>query len=159
MRTRSGLRRYTLRAAVTAVVVIAAGSPGASGALSGGAPACGTSGLRLSVSDQGTSGSAFIGIRAQVRSRCAIVGTARLTILQAGLRASIAGNPITLRLNGLLVPHTTRLVAHAWWIGWCKSRKTLAVRVQYRTLSVRTAAQYVPRCDSPTTRSRLVTAR
>jgi hypothetical protein len=139
--------------------MVVAGTPAASGALSSGAPACGTAGLRLSVSDQGTSGSAFIGIRAQARSRCAIVGSARLTILQAGRKASVAGNPITLRLNGLLVPHTTRLVAHAWWIGWCKSRKALSVRVEYRTLSVRTAAQYVPRCDSPTARSRLVAVR
>ena len=57
------------------------------------------------------------------------------------------------------MPQESRLVGHAWWFGWCKSRKALSIVVRYRTLSVRAAPKYVPRCDSAATPSRLVPAR
>ena len=146
------------RVAVATLVVAAAWSSGAAGGRSAAPPACGTAGLRLGVSDQGTSGSAFVGIRARARSRCVIAGSARLTILQGRSRASIDGNPISLRMGGVITPNRSQLVAHAWWIGWCRSRKALSLRVRYRTLSVRAVPRYVPRCDSRAERSRLVVA-
>jgi hypothetical protein len=144
---------------VATIFVAAAWSAGAAGGRSAAPPACATGGLRLGISDQGTSGNAFIGIRAKARSRCTIAGSARLTIMQGRSLARIDGNPISLRVGGVLSPSKSQLVAHAWWIGWCRSRKALSLRVRYRTLSVRAVPRYVPRCDSQTERSRLVAAR
>ena len=140
-------------------VAVAAASPIAAGARLGSAPTCATSALRLAVSDQGTSGGAFIGIHARAQARCVLAGRATLTILQAGRPARIVGNPLTVRLKGVVVPQESRLVGHAWWFGWCRSRKALSVVVHYRTLTVRGAPRYVPRCDSPSATSRLVAVR
>jgi hypothetical protein len=93
------------------------------------------------------------------RRRCTITGSARLTIMQGRSLARIDGNPISLRASGILTPSKSQLVAHAWWIGWCRSRKALSLHVRYRTLSARAVPSYVPRCDSRAERSRLVAVR
>ena len=159
MRTERERRRYSKCTVVAALVVAAVGSQAASGARSAGAPVCEPAALHLAVSDQGTSGSTFIGLVARARVRCTLAGSAQVTILQRGGRASIKGNPLTIAVRGVLAPGKSRLVAHGWWIGWCKSRKALSIVVRYRTLSVRAAPKYVPRCDSAATPPRLVPAR
>jgi hypothetical protein len=153
------LRSRAARVIAVSALVVAMASQLAVAARSSTVPDCATSAIQLRIDDQGTSGSAVIGILARARARCALAGVASLSILQAGRRASVKGNPLALRLKGVLVPLKSRLAAHAWWIGWCNSRKGLRLVVRYRTLVVRVAPQYVPRCDSRAAGSRLVAVR
>ncbi len=136
------------------VVLVAAHSAAAAG----GAPLarCAVSQLRVSVETQGVSTATWIGVTLRNRGRaCTLAGSVSFSIRQAGRRAAVSGNPLSVPVRGALAHRRTRL-AKAAWNNWCRSRAGFRLVVRYEGVTVRKRFARLPVCIDRRRPSQLV---
>jgi hypothetical protein len=116
---------------------------------------CEPSQLTVSVRTQGVATTAWIGLTVRnPGATCSLGGSAVFTVEQAGRRAAVKGNPLTIAVQGLLGRGHTRLVK-AGWSNWCHLRRQSKLVVRYAGLTRRTTFDALPACIDRRRPSRL----
>jgi hypothetical protein len=116
---------------------------------------CKPSQLTVSVRTQGVATTAWMGLTVRnPGATCSLDRSAVFTIEQAGRRAVVKGNPLTIPVRGLLGRGHTRLVK-AGWSNWCHARRQLKLVVRFAGLTRRTTFDVLPVCIDRRRPSRL----
>jgi hypothetical protein len=144
-----------VRRALVLVGVAAAVAVGDGDARTG--SSCSPAELRLALSTQGaaTQSVIFLSMLNRGASACVASGAVRFEVEQAGRRARISGNPLTVRVRVTLIPKRAQWVAHVWWANWCGSRRGLDVAASYGGETIRSRFRTLPVCLSSSRRSTL----
>lgn len=116
----------------------------------GATASCRDPALGLSAQTEGEATGTAIFLDATNRSRepCAVNGSAQIAVHQAGHRARIDGNPISIAVHKVLPPGQKSPIAEAWWGNWCGSRPGLSVVVRYGGRELRPRVRPLPVCIS-----------
>jgi hypothetical protein len=124
----------------------------------GAPPRCRGSQLALSVSTQGENTTAWIGVTLQDRGGPCVMrrpaGRTTLLVTEAGRRADVAGNPLTLFASGRLERGGTRLLI-ADWSNWCGPRRSIRLRVTVGPIATTARFSMLPVCLERGQRSRI----
>src|SRR5438445_13857532 len=116
---------------------------------------CTGSQLRIAVQSAGENTTAWIGVLIRNRQReCDLAGVMTLTIVGPQRPLRIAGNPLRLRVSGVVRTRGSHLV-RADWSNWCGSRSRLTLLVEYMGRATRFPFAYSPVCLNTAWPSRL----